>query len=458
MKLGSERDAGLWYPMPAALTAVLARLQTLAGEPLFAAQRQIGLSRALRPYVESGTPAPLAPLPYEVELANLYVIADFYPEDGQLSLIEQLRDVVTEHIPEDERRWLDPLKHSSMDLVEVVKEEWIEDRVVLTLRSLGEDRRVFVEGEQGLRHLAVGDILLTRLIRPPDGTNEASRIVAGCALVLSASDGAALFDTTQEYRRAVEVQSGAFGMGEWGEFTKRYGHVLLWNFAQARFDALVEAVNDIRYLAPQGGPFLYALAMYDHDQPRFLCEGVGELKGFSQEPEGASRPTARIPSVECHTWLYCTPSVVTRLTVTPFLLLVECDSAERLEDIKHSLASTFGYALRFRKEAMDPPIRPIKEEDLAKTDRYEVLVTREEERALLRSFLESAYLDWADTASPALRGQTPRHAAATTSTRQDVIDLIRKLEGSDLGLLRTGQAAFDYDKLRSHVGLAESGA
>ena len=43
--------------------------------------------------------APLAPLPEEVELADLLLYADFYPEDGQLTLIEQLRDVITEHIP-----------------------------------------------------------------------------------------------------------------------------------------------------------------------------------------------------------------------------------------------------------------------------------------------------------------------------------------------------------------------
>jgi hypothetical protein len=27
-------------------------------------------------------------------------------------LIEQLRDVITENIPQEEREWLDPLKHS----------------------------------------------------------------------------------------------------------------------------------------------------------------------------------------------------------------------------------------------------------------------------------------------------------------------------------------------------------
>jgi hypothetical protein len=56
----------------------------------------------------------LSPLPQETGLANLLLYAEFYPQDGQLTLIEQMRDVITEHIPQEEREWLDPLKHSDL--------------------------------------------------------------------------------------------------------------------------------------------------------------------------------------------------------------------------------------------------------------------------------------------------------------------------------------------------------
>jgi hypothetical protein len=80
--------------------------------PALAAQRQFALRFALQPYREGGGGALLSPLPQETELANLLLYADFYPQDGQLTLIEQLRDVITENIPQEEREWLDPLKHS----------------------------------------------------------------------------------------------------------------------------------------------------------------------------------------------------------------------------------------------------------------------------------------------------------------------------------------------------------
>ncbi|MCA1957570.1 MAG: hypothetical protein LDL14_03460, partial [Nitrospira sp.] len=95
MKLGSERAAGFFVPLPPSLASVLARLDSLSLKPRFSFQREVALARALKPYIGEGMGGVVMPLVQETELAGLFVICDFYPEDGQLSLIEQLRDVVT---------------------------------------------------------------------------------------------------------------------------------------------------------------------------------------------------------------------------------------------------------------------------------------------------------------------------------------------------------------------------
>lgn len=82
-----------------------------------------------------------------------------------------------------------------------------------------------------------------------------------------------------------------------------------------------------------------------------------------------------------------------------------------------------------------------------------MVVTAEEDRALLNTFFETAYLEWADRESPALGGDVPRHAAASAEGRVRVEALITEMEQTDLGLLRSGVSAFDYNKLRAHVGL-----
>ena len=149
MKHASEQPAGFWAPRPPALDAVIARRESLSLKPEFTLQREIALARALRPYLEGMAGRLVAPLAQETELVTLCLLCDFYPEDGQLTLIEQLRDVITEHIPDEERRWLDPLKHSYLDLLELTSlPKPGED---LTLRSLG-DRSVFVvPGDESIR-------------------------------------------------------------------------------------------------------------------------------------------------------------------------------------------------------------------------------------------------------------------------------------------------------------------
>ena len=103
MKFASEATAGLWVPLVPSLDGLLARLKSLSLEPGSAAQRQIALGLALQAYLAGVRERCCPPLPQETELANLLLYADFYLRDGQLTLIEQLRDVITEHIPQEEQ-------------------------------------------------------------------------------------------------------------------------------------------------------------------------------------------------------------------------------------------------------------------------------------------------------------------------------------------------------------------
>src|SRR5574341_1773723 len=137
MKLASETTAGLGVPLAPSLEALLYRLEALSLEPGFATQRQSALGLAFQPYLEGTARGLLLPLVEETQLADLSLYADFYPQDGQLTLIEQLRDVITEHIPSDERAWLDPLKHSYLDVLEVAGTP--NPNGDIAMRSLGDD-------------------------------------------------------------------------------------------------------------------------------------------------------------------------------------------------------------------------------------------------------------------------------------------------------------------------------
>ena len=458
MKLASETTAGLDVPLAPSLEALLARLEELSLEPGFSIQRQIALSFALQPYLEGPARELLLPLSQETELAELSLYADFYPQDGQLTLIEQLRDVITEHIPQEEREWLDPLKHSYMDLVEFVTVDDAEKR--LLLRSIGDGRTYRVPDGEFSQAIQAGQVLLTRLIREPGDMEWERAVIAGPAIVLSKNDSQALLSSTADYRRQVEITAGSFELGDWAEFAKRYGHVLLWTFARMRFAALLEAVVSIRYLTEGGQPYLYVLALYDHSEYRYIAETLASFQRL--EPEAADRPYGgEIDSKPVRFYVRREASgtvnsaVVARLTLTATQLMVECDSRERLDAIKHQLAAAFGFSLHFRGESIIPPLRRVTESQLATDEPLTVVVTAEEDRALLNSFMETVYLEWAEHACPALGNQTPRHAMDSAAGREKVKALIAEMEHQDLGVRRTGRAAFDYNKLRAHVGIDE---
>jgi len=456
MKLASEATSGLWVPLVPSLDALLARLESLSLEPGLAAQRQIAMRLALQPYLEGGAGALLAPLPQETELANLLLYADFYPQDGQLTLIEQLRDVITEHIPQEEREWLDPLKHSSLDLAEFLSVDEQEQRLVF--RSVGDARVYRVPDGAFRKELQPGQILLTRLIREPGDVEWERAVIAGAAIVLSNEDGKGLLNATFDYRREVEISAGSFELGDWPEFAKRYGHVLLWTFARMRLAALVDAVRSIRYVAEGGQPYLYALALYDHSEYRYMAETMAGLEGFEREASvpphgGASTSKDAQHFVQRGACGALESAVVARLILTATQLWVECDSRERLDAIKHKLAAMFGFSLHFRGETYTPPPRQLKESELAVEEPLTLVISAEEDRALLNGFLETLYLEWAERACPSLGDHMPRHLATSAAGREQVAALIADMERHDPGVRRAGQASFGYHKLRAHVGL-----
>ncbi|CUS37251.1 P-loop NTPase family protein [Candidatus Nitrospira nitrificans] len=460
MKLASEQATGFWTPRPAPLDALLARLERLSLKPEFRMQREVAYARALNSYLEGGAGRIVAPLEQEVELAKLYLFCDYYPEDGQLTLIEQLRDVITEHIPEEERRWLDPLKHSYLDMLEPTSPPRPGEQ--LTVRSLGDRTAFVVPGHESISDLAAGQVLLTRLVVAPDGGGSGNAVWAGCGIVLSQADAKALIEMTAEWRRDMEMTTGSFALGEWREFTKRFGYMFLWAFARLRTDALVDAVVHIRYRRPDGRPYLYAVALYDHHEYRFFGDGLSEMSEFASEQvapqSGGQGQSDEIPPAR--TWVQRdlsggTDAIVAKVTLTSSQLIVECDSPARLDQIKHRLAASFGFSLHFRSETLVPPARKLSIAELMSDEPPPVVVPPEEDRTLLNQFLEKAYLEWSDQPHLALGGQTPRHAAASAATRGKVGALIDEMAQHDPGRQRCGRPAFEYNRLRAHVGLED---
>lgn len=147
--------------------------------------------------------------------------------------------------------------------------------------------------------------------------------------------------------------------------------------------------------------------------------------------------------------------MIARLILTETQLWVECDSRVRLDAVKHMLASTFGFSLHSRGETYTPPPRQLKESELAVAEPLTLVISAEEDRTLLNGFLETLYLEWAERACPSLENHMPRHVATTATGREQVAAVIADMERHDPGIRRVSHATFDYNKLRTHVGIDE---
>ena len=188
-----------------------------------------------------------------------------------------------------------------------------------------------------------------------------------------------------------------------------------------------------------------------------MADGLSEMKELTPDPVADVKPTS---TQAVRGWIQheadgTTMVKVARVALTAGQLMVECDSPERLNTLKHRLAAAFGFSLHFRGETLTPPTRQMSLNRLMSDQPLAVVVTPDEDRALLKTFLENAYLEWSDQPHLALGGQTPRHAAVSPATRRTVDSLIDEMERQDPGLRRTGKRAFDYNTLRAHVGLEE---
>ena len=448
--------------IPRTLATVLARLDTLSQDIHFQSEREMALGHFLQPYLEGGQDRFLAPLPAEVELAKLHLYCDYFPTQGQQSLIEQLRDHISEHVPEEERVWLDPLRHSFMDILEITAIGTTGSPHEVRLQSLGDKIEYSVTNERLAKQYQPAQVLITRLIRRREYT-----VFPDIAIALSHQRGLLLFDSLRDLQQEMEAFSGAFELGEWQEYVKRYGHIIIWTLANLRLKWLVELEEHVRFVDTGGRPFLHCIAIYEHHALTTFQQTLDEdaewtrLEATSTDPAQSNQNSLKSPP-SMRVWIkrIDKPSrnqdgIIGRLTLTNTQLIAEADSVENFNDLKHWLAGAFGFTLHFKGETLDPPAHRLPSFDLLSDDypQFTETVSQEEEHRILSSLLESAYLDWAEHSCPALQDKTPRHCALTPKGAKEVATLIQDLENHDLARLRTGKSGFDYDTLRSHVGL-----
>ncbi len=395
------------------LRNLLARLEHQSLKPDFQIQRQFALSRALQPYLDPRMDPPLLPLPEEEDLAKWFVYADSYPADGPSSLIEQVRDLVTEHVPEEERVWLDSFRHSYMDLLEVLDLSPGDQSVYARLQSLGDQQTFEVLLPVTPVAYKIGHVLLTRLIRGLSQTR-----LPGPPLVLSANMGKGVFELTNEMRRDIEMRTGNFALAEWAEFAKFYGYMMMWSVAKVRRGTWAVVDSHIDYRNFRGETFLYAIALYEHHDFRLLADRLNGFEQFTFVEGKGAKPAPSVSGTETISWVWLPsqelsgdrkfphrPSDLDAHTIISWKPTLPIAWIPSSINWRQSLAS---HSISRGKPRCRLTIGRLKWISYQTATSLLLLSSRRKKSTRSsRSFLETVYLDWAEKSSPASERTEP---------------------------------------------------
>jgi hypothetical protein len=81
----------------------------------------------------------------------------------------------------------------------------------------------------------------------------------------------------------------------------------------------------------------------------------------------------------------------------------------------------------------------------------------ETQEELVGQYYEQHYRKWVDEPLPALRGRTPREAAAQARERPRVVALLKEMENMSARQHLAGRAAYDFGWMWGELGLARPG-
>jgi hypothetical protein len=125
------------------------------------------------------------------------------------------------------------------------------------------------------------------------------------------------------------------------------------------------------------------------------------------------------------------------------ILRIDVNSEKRANDMeaffKTNLGSFLGDARRLKHEQRYAS----KNDNVSKEP--EIDISLEEQTELIQQMLDQHYIEWLDSPLPYLKGKSPRQATKTKKGQQDVINLLKDMQNSDLRSFKRGEKTKLYN-------------
>lgn len=327
-----------------------------------------------------------------------------------------------------ERAFVARLRQSHLGLYQV---EGVEPGRGVMLRDLFTRDTVFVRERQGSEQIVRWDILGARVVTHEDGLP----VFDGGLYLYPVSEKTALLRTLKRYRRKYLKQ---FPDADLASFLKRHGMVFNWLWLD-----LVVLRPLPQMVTAEGDPMVFSKSVFDlHDEPALRAalqsrddiDETGEGVFAWLEDDGDAWRSLGTFRIDGPRLLLETTSRARDERGRAWLAAV----APGLCSYRATAIETVAQALARHQEAPPPPSPSIPPEVKARIE---------------RDMMDEHYRKWLDQPIPALRGSTPREAAASRTLRPVLLDLLREMENRYERGLQTGRLAYDPAWIRSELGI-----
>jgi hypothetical protein len=328
-----------------------------------------------------------------------------------------------------ERAYIDRMRQSYLSLYQI---EDVQPGVGVGLHDLLTKERVFVRERIGTEQMVRWDILGARVVGDEQGI---PRFEGGIYLYAVADKDAIVRDTKRWRRKYLRE----FPNTDYRSFLKHSG--MLFNYLW--LDYVVFRPKP-QMTTAEGDAMVFTKSFFDVADPGRL-EGVFDLRDDLDPVENASYLWIDIEDESSRilgTW---------RLDFDDERLVLETMSRERDKRGREWLASVAPGLATYRATDIETVEQALRNRPAAaigpNPERGPEIVEAE------RQLQDEYYRQWLDDPIPALRGATPREAAASRKLRPLLLDLLRELENRTERSKRNDPDAYDPGWLWTELGL-----
>jgi hypothetical protein len=359
-----------------------------------------------------------------LDMANInfweWLVYDWIPdeEDGR-TLIELYMDN-NKRLNLDESKVLNMMKSSVISLYEV--QEVFPEKGLL-LKDLLMGGEYDVREKLATRSVRKWDIFATRLLHL-DG----KYIMSGCVYpYLLKQKEKIIEDITESF----EDYKMDFPDGTLDDFLKTNSE--LFNFY---WYEIIRHPPQIKFITTSKEPFLFSKAIFEIKNKDAVFNGLKRIKGFQQEKENK------------FVWLAerdkdCSATVFGNIEINDKILILECNSKERLEKGKKIILKHVSDSVIHKADTFQDPLQAIKSSKDKPEKQIDSEIPMEIQQELYTQFMQKHSEKWLNEKIPLLGGKTPLEAVKTEEGKKKVVELLKDFENREEHNKREGRPYFD---------------